>query len=377
MSTVREVDTGTPITRFARGWHALGLAAQFRDGNPHSITAFGQKLVVFADDTGQLNILDGYCRHMGGDLSHGTIKNGALACPFHDWRWGGDGKCALVPYARRTPRLARTKAWIALERNGILFVWHDAEGNPPPVEVTIPELECFDNPQWTDWTWHTTTINGAQPREVVDNHADMAHFFYIHFSIVEHFFNVFEGHTARQYIRSRVRPDTGPAAEYAGDSVLVSDSTYHGPAFLPARLTSRVGELDIESILLLCNYPIDQDSFQLQWATSTKKVPELDAEANAGLAALLDAAATDGFVQDADIWRSKTRMENPLLTEEDGPVYHLRRWYEQFFVDVADIEPDMTERFEYEVDTTEAAKIWAAEVAANVAATTDLAHQTH
>jgi 3-ketosteroid 9alpha-hydroxylase-like protein len=33
----------------------------------------------------------------------------------------------------------------------------------------------------------------------------------------------------------------------------------------------------------------------------------------------------------------KTRMDNPLLTDDDGPVYHLRRWYEQFFVDVADM----------------------------------------
>jgi hypothetical protein len=34
----------------------------------------------------------------------------------------------------------------------------------------------------------------------------------------------------------------------------------------------------------------------------------------------------------------KTRIDNPVLTDDDGPVYDLRRWYEQFFVDVADIE---------------------------------------
>ena len=65
--------------------------------------------MVFADSNGDLKILDGYCRHMGGDLSQGTIKGDEVACPFHDWRWGGDGKCKLVPYAKRTPRLARTR----------------------------------------------------------------------------------------------------------------------------------------------------------------------------------------------------------------------------------------------------------------------------
>ena len=60
-------------------------------------------------------------------------------------------------------------------------------------------------------------------------------------------------------------------------------------------------------------------------------------------------------------------MQNPLLCEEDGPVYQLRRWYEQFYVDVADIAPEMTDRFEFEVDTTRANEYWHAEVAENLA----------
>ena len=48
-------------------------------------------------------MLDAYCRHMGGDLTMGTVKGDAIACPFHDWRWGGDGRCARIPYARRVP----------------------------------------------------------------------------------------------------------------------------------------------------------------------------------------------------------------------------------------------------------------------------------
>lgn len=52
---------------------------------------------------GAINVLDGYCRHMGGDLSQGTVKGNEIACPFHDWRWGGDGRCKMVPYSKRTP----------------------------------------------------------------------------------------------------------------------------------------------------------------------------------------------------------------------------------------------------------------------------------
>jgi hypothetical protein len=44
----------------------------------------------------------------------------------------------------------------------------------------------------------------------------------------------------------------------------------------------------------------------------------------------------------------------------------LRRWYDQFYIDVADIAPEMTERFEYEVDTTHARGNWEKEVAENL-----------
>ena len=49
MDQVRTIEAGTPPTRFARGWHCLGLAGRFRDGVPHAVAAFGTKLVIFAD----------------------------------------------------------------------------------------------------------------------------------------------------------------------------------------------------------------------------------------------------------------------------------------------------------------------------------------
>ncbi|MCL2534286.1 MAG: 3-ketosteroid-9-alpha-hydroxylase, partial [Nocardiaceae bacterium] len=53
---VREIVAGAAPTRFARGWHCLGLSESFKDGKPHSVHAFGTKLVVFADSKGELNI---------------------------------------------------------------------------------------------------------------------------------------------------------------------------------------------------------------------------------------------------------------------------------------------------------------------------------
>ncbi|TDV52383.1 Rieske 2Fe-2S domain-containing protein [Actinophytocola oryzae] len=367
-SGFRTIDVGAPRTRFARGWHCIGLAEPFRDGKPHAIEAFGTKLVVFATEDGTLNVLDAYCRHMGGDLTQGTVKGEAIACPFHDWRWAGNGKCVQIPYAKRIPLRARTRSWQTLERNKQLFVYHDPEGNPPPDDVVIPETKGASSDEWSDWTWDTVRIEGSNCREIIDNMVDMAHFFYIHFAFPTYFKNVFEGHIATQYLNSRARQDVKLGSSYSAEGVtLKSEASYYGPSYMINDLWQDFGGATIETVLINCHYPVSADSFVLQWGVSVKKLPGLPKEKADKVAGKLAKSFGIGFLQDVEIWRNKTRVDNPLLCEEDGPVYQLRRWYEQFYVDVGEVTEEMTQRFEFEVDTTRANEVWEQEVADNLA----------
>ena len=370
MQGVRDIDPGQTMTRFARGWHCLGLAEDFRDGSPHGIDAFGTRLVVFADSAGKLNVLDGYCRHMGGDLSRGTVKGDDVACPFHDWRWGGNGRCSLVPYAKRTPRLARTRAWLTTEVNGQLLVWHDPEGSSPSAELTPPTIEGFDEGRWSPWQWSSILIEGAHCREIVDNNVDMAHFFYIHHAYPTYFKNVIEGHTASQFMESKPRPDyTADPDKLWDGTYLRSEATYFGPAYMINWLHNDLAPgFTVEVALINCHYPVTHNSFMLQWGVAVQEMPGLPADKAAKLAAAMNKSFGEGFLEDVEIWKNKSPIENPLLTEEDGPVYQHRRWYQQFYVDAADVTADMTDRYEQEVDTTHANGLWQQEVEQNMAA---------
>ena len=366
---VRIIDRGTPPARFARGWHCLGLADRFRDSGPHAVEAFGTKLVVFADSAGQLHVLDAFCRHMGGDLSRGTVKGDAIACPFHDWRWGGNGRCVKIPYSRRVPPAARTRSWLTLEQNQQLFVWHDPQGNPPPEQVTIPRIEGAYSPEWSNWTWDSILVEGANCREVIDNVVDMAHFFYIHFAFPTYFKNVLEGHIASQYLQTRSRPDVETGSNYAqgADTTLRSEASYFGPSYMIDNLWHDYHGMTMESVLINCHYPVTPDSFMLQWGVIVKRPPGLPESQGDRVAAKFADFIGLGFQQDVEIWTHKSRIDNPLLCADDGPVYQLRRWYEQFYVDVGDVTPDMVARYEFEVDTTRAVAEWEAEVAENLA----------
>jgi len=368
---VRTIDVGTPPERYARGWHCLGLVRDFADGKPHQVDAFGTSLVVFAGEDGKLNVLDAYCRHMGGNLAQGAVKGNTIACPFHDWRWRGDGKCAEIPYARRVPPLARTRTWPVAEVSGQLFVWHDPQGSKPPAELAVPEVPTYGDPGWTDWVWNSIEVTGSHCREIVDNVVDMAHFFYVHYGMPTYFRNVFEGHTATQVMWSLPRADAvgvSQTTNYSAESR--SDATYYGPSYMIDKLWSagRDPESPPNIYLINCHYPIFPTSFRLQYGVMVERPEGVPPEQAEQIAQAVAQGVAIGFEQDVEIWKNKSRIDNPLLCEEDGPVYQLRRWYEQFYVDVEDIRPEMVNRFEYEIDTTRALTSWQAEVDENVAA---------
>jgi 3-ketosteroid 9alpha-monooxygenase subunit A len=106
----------------------------------------------------------------------------------------------------------------------------------------------------------------------------------------------------------------------------------------------------------------------LQWGVIVEKPKGMDEKMTDKLSRVFTEGVSKGFLQDVEIWKHKTRIDNPLLVEEDGAVYQLRRWYEQFYVDVDDIKPEMVERFEIEVDTSRANEYWNTEVAENLKA---------
>ncbi|WP_027944616.1 Rieske 2Fe-2S domain-containing protein [Amycolatopsis taiwanensis] len=365
---VRTIEAAPAPTRFARGWHCLGLAREFSDGKPHTVTAFGDKLVVFQGSDGNLNVLDAYCRHMGGDLSQGTVKGNEVACPFHDWRWGGDGKCKQIPYARRVPLRARTRAWQTLVQDGMLFVWNDPEGNPPIEAQKPPRIEGALDEGWTDWVWYETLVH-TNCREIIDNVVDMAHFFYVHYSFPTYFKNIFEGHVAAQHMNGKSREDVR-AGDGSGPQLLGNSSVaaYYGPSFMIDDLTYHYEDRDIKTTLINCHYPVTANSFVLQYGIIVQKQADLGEEAALQVANTQGEYVRRGFEQDVEIWKNKARIDNPLLCEEDGPVYQLRRWYEQFYVDVADIQPEMVERFEFELDTTKPVQMWQKQVEENIAA---------
>ena len=348
-----------PPERFARGWHCLGLADTFKDGKPHTIEAFGTKLAVFQQADGRLAVIDGYCPHMGADLGAGTLIDGTVACPFHGWQWAGNGECAKIPYSPRIPRKAKIKSWPVQEQNRQLFVYNDPEENPPPPKLDIPRIDLVMDGDCLPWEWQTIHIP-TNCRELIDNVADTTHFYYVHGWSVNRFVNIFEEHRATQNAWFEVRRDVkfGEAKTSESDFSFSSTATYHGPAYMIVNQVAEYLGKPVELFLINAHYPVTPTSFMLHAGVTTKRIPGVSDEESIALGRSFGKAAVDGFFQDVELWKAKTRVNNPVLSEFDGPIYQLRRWYEQFYVDIADVTPEMTNRFENEMDLTIPLEAW-------------------
>src|SRR5208337_1884068 len=108
-----------PFPRYPNGWFQVAYGDEIAKGSVQRLQYFGQELVAFRGDDGALRVLDAYCPHLGAHLAiGGKVIGNTLRCPFHGWRFDGEGQCVEVPYAKKIPPKGQTRAWPVVERNG-------------------------------------------------------------------------------------------------------------------------------------------------------------------------------------------------------------------------------------------------------------------
>lgn len=344
LSTIDEITNNSPVARstdrYARGWHVLGKASTFTS-EPQLFDVFGTRLVAYrGEDDNQTHVLDAYCPHMGADLSKGCVRSNSIVCPFHAWVWGSDGECEEIPYAKRIPAKAKIKAWPCLEENGLLFVWHDPENNPP-IETQRPRrIDEYFSGEWTDWNMKEFEIQ-THCRELVDNMADMGHFGPVHYSSIGAFRNEQDGHTFTQYMEG------GHDILTEGSTPMTSVATYEGPAYMTTTMTGAMDGTPMKVHLLVSHTPIDHGKFTIRFGVTMQKLTGLTEKQNQAMVDEYTQMNIDSFIQDVEIWDNKIRIDNPVLCDGDGPINMVRKWYSQFYMDVADIPEQITRHKEH------------------------------
>ena len=90
-------------------WYPIAASDEVRDDKPLRVELMGLRYVTFRTDDGQAHVLRDVCVHRGGSLGKGWVREGGVVCPYHGWRFGGDGKCQHIPTLSDSKPPARAK----------------------------------------------------------------------------------------------------------------------------------------------------------------------------------------------------------------------------------------------------------------------------
>lgn len=305
-----------PVPPFPNGWFQVAYSDELAAGAVLPLHYFGKHLVLFRGEDGKARVLDAHCPHLGAHLGHGgKVDDNCIRCPFHAWRFDGEGSCVEIPYAKKVPPGARTRAWHVRELHGLVMVWYHAEGRAP--EWELPEVPECGSSEWTAFTrrrWKIRTHN----QEMAENAVDAAHFKYVHGAGAP-FDSRIEADGPRMRVQSEVIYNE---ALGSARGVLVSENWGFG--FTVTRFTGIVDTLLIGNVA-----PIDGEYVDVRFSFSVRKLPDDGMTEMVGGGFIAEVERQLG--QDIPIWENKVMHPRPLLCDGDGPIGVFRRWARQFY----------------------------------------------
>jgi phenylpropionate dioxygenase-like ring-hydroxylating dioxygenase large terminal subunit len=309
-----------PLPPYPNGWFRAAFSDEVPGGALKSVTCWGRDLVVFRGRDGVARVLDAYCAHLGAHLGEGgKVIGDAIRCPFHGWRYDGEGRCVEIPGAQKIPPRARVRGWPVREVNGVILVYHDAEGNPP--DYDIPALPEFGSKDWTACA-HFGCRMKTHIQETKENIVDLAHFTALH-----------SGGFLEPPALAFWKED-GPrlTLEARTTTKFLGVSTGSTLRFDLYGLGYQVVHVDaaFQMKLLSVNTPVDPDHVDFRFLILMKKskVPLITQHV---IQRAIAARIMKETREDMRVWEHKRFHLQPVLSDADGPIMRLRKWMSQFY----------------------------------------------
>jgi len=324
---------GFPHRAIPSGWFQVGWSDELGEpggGLVKSMRYFAKDLVMYRGASGQVVVLDAYCKHMGAHLGHGGKVNGdCIECPYHGWRWNDTGQNVKIPYSDHTSA-ARIRHWPVQELGGLIMVWYHPEGLSPQWQLpAIPETSDPAFYPVSSHCYHHWSNLQMPAQLVTENAVDGVHFKYVHgnsdIGVAESYSaenEVFKAVTKLTFGGGRDKTWLTPNGPVEG----VQQFDVYGLGLFLTRFPDTDNSLQID-----CATPIDIDTSDRRITLVTLRngdagnTPTGNAERRVRSSIKLAA-------QDFPIWENMTYRTHPLLTKEEAaPQLAVRKWARQFY----------------------------------------------
>jgi len=301
---------------FPDSWYRVATSAEVGAGQILSLRYFGEELICWRGEDGEPHVQGAYCAHLGANIGcGGFVKGDTVVCPFHHWRYGGDGRNVEIPYRDKPQRAARLASYPTFEANGLIYAWYSAEKaepewNPPVLDEALDDgYMRFDSEPWEI---------RSHVQEIFENTVDIAHFQFVHgvsgFGAVE---LVQEGPMFRSIASVTMKT---PRGEVNG------------------AVESELWGLGIDCVrqrglgpgkTIFTATPVEEELVRANYTFFVKRNEETGEPSNYGKGLMREFSRQ--ITQDIPIWEAKIYREQPRLAMGEGAIVDFRRWVEQFY----------------------------------------------
>lgn len=329
MNALSKFGTKYPFHPYPTGWFCVGFSDELARKDVRPLRYFGQDLVLFRTERGEAVITDAHCPHLGAHLGYDSwVEGETIVCPFHQWRYGTDGKCVHVPFSKAIPPRARVRKWPTVERGGMLFVWHDLDGREPQFE--LPHYDETRRIDGAGFRKLHDDFGAAHPQDVFENGVDFAHFPGVHSTGRAVADGPIESDEWVFYSPVRILPPghEGPVGPDVGSTV---ESYVLGGGL--SRVESRTNHAPgITTVYYVSVTPVDEtlSHYRVQQFFLKEDDCTMDPADIARFTALAAEHGEKEQHSDGKIWPYKAYVEHPLLSSADGPILRYREWYSRF-----------------------------------------------
>ncbi|MCA3696010.1 aromatic ring-hydroxylating dioxygenase subunit alpha [Aquidulcibacter sp.] len=132
-------------------WYFAATSAELKAGKQFRRMIVGEPVLLGRTAKGEVLAIRDVCPHRAVPLSAGrqveTNGQATIECPYHGWRFGGDGVCKLMPSLVEgqpyDPAKVKVRRYPHAERNGLVFIYVSSDprfdGTPdlPPPDFGI------------------------------------------------------------------------------------------------------------------------------------------------------------------------------------------------------------------------------------------------
>ena len=118
--------------KFPRTYVPIASTFELDPDRPTPVEFFGQRYVVYQDNSEKWVVMDDSCSHRRAPLSEGRVDrtSGTLMCSYHGWEYDSSGKCTRIPQLNPEMEKSATSstracvsAYPAVVEKNILWMW--------------------------------------------------------------------------------------------------------------------------------------------------------------------------------------------------------------------------------------------------------------